>query len=76
MKSFTATNGMFNYEVIINKNGYNREFKLRSTSDNSSLFESDDDFQRNVFLDLGYYEAKGLSESGFSDDQINDMFKI
>ena len=49
---------------------------MRSTSESSSMFESDESFQREIFLDLGYYEAKGMSESGFTDDQINEMFKI
>ena len=75
MKTFTATNGMFNYEVAIFKCPSNgKQFKLRSTSKDSALYCSDEDFKSDIFLDLGYYEAKGLSQDGFSDKQINEMF--
>jgi len=74
MKTFTATNGMFNYEVTTFKclsNG--SQFKLRSRSEVSSLYYSDEEFACNIFLDLGYYEAKGLSQDGVRDKQTNEM---
>jgi hypothetical protein len=75
MKTFNATNGMFNYEVVIRKCELNGiQFKLRSVSPTSALYYSDADFKEQMFLDFGYYEAKGLSQSGFSTEQINEMF--
>ncbi|MFT6991869.1 MAG: hypothetical protein ACJASL_003866 [Paraglaciecola sp.] len=74
MTTFTTTNGMFNYEVQITKVVNSRKFKLRSTSKDSSLYSNDDDFKKDMFLDFGYYQAKGLKESGFTNEQINQMF--
>jgi hypothetical protein len=74
MTTFTATNGMFSYEVQVTKSVNSKKFKLRSTSKDSSLYSNDEDFKKDMFLDFGYYEAKGLSESGFTNQQINQMF--
>ena len=74
MKRFTATNGMFNYEVVVRKDGFAKEFKVRSTDEASAMYVTDSAFDEALFLPLGYYEAKGLNQSGFSREQINEMF--
>ena len=75
MKTFTSTNGLFSYEVKTVKCGSATEFKLRSIDEDSALYASDKDFESDIFMDLGYYEAKGLNESGFTAEQVNEMLK-
>ena len=76
--TFTTKDGFGGvYEVFVSVESGQRNFKLRSTSKASSLFQNDSDwYNSQSVMELGYYQAKGLSQDGFSDEQINAMFNV
>ena len=64
--------GKYEVSLVINNHGL-KEFKVRSTSELSSMYLSDCDFESEGTMDLGYYESKMISGLGFSDEQINSL---
>ena len=60
------------YEAVLFIADGIKQVKVRSTSNTSSAYETDQDFENiNEGFALGYYESKLLSDYGFSDEQIN-----
>lgn len=61
--------------VLVIVNGL-KHFKVRSTSKLSASYLSDDEFETEGVMSLGYYESKLLSNLGFSDEQINKLHNL
>ncbi|MEG3764909.1 hypothetical protein [Alteromonas sp. 14N.309.X.WAT.G.H12] len=65
------------YECVIVVSKVGKTFKLRSVQKLSSAYMSDKEFAAQpALINLGYYESKMLSESGFSDQDINKMHNL